>query len=128
MGDAQETEARSWVGFGFGFGFGFGLGLGLGLGLARRSATVVWKGDISPYISLHLPTSPYITLQRDRGVKGHEPLQAVVPPAVERPLVVPARVHQVDVAARGQRNGHERAGLVVCVHALNHEPRLLGVG
>ena len=32
-------------------------------------------------------------------MEGHESLQAVVTAAVERPLVVPAGVHQVDVAA-----------------------------
>ena len=40
-------------------------------------------------------------------MEGHESLQAVVTAAVERPLVVPAGVHQVDVAALVRVRGRD---------------------
>ena len=53
----------------------------------------------------------------------HQSAEAVVPTAVTRPLVVPSRVHEVDVAARREGDRREGTRGVVAVHALDDETR-----
>ena len=60
--------------------------------------------------------------QRDGGMEGHQALQAAVAAAVERTLVIPSRVHKVDVAASGEGHRYEGARLVVLVHAFYDKP------